>query len=239
MFDMQLDRPLAAITPTVDGDVLVVLARADAEFTPATVQRLCGRHSVDGVRKPLNRLSEQGIVTARAAGRALLYSLNRQHLLAPSITEMAEAGREFTRRIGAHVSGWKIDPLLVAIFGSAAGGEMRVDSDIDLVVVRTNDVDPDDEAWRAQSATLNGPSPRGPATTHECWNSRSPTSSSARTSAYSKTLSPTEFRSSASSAHSFHAPVEPGRHDEQGRRHEALRRRRTSATPSVAESRAG
>lgn len=147
---MQLDRPLAAITPTVDGDVLLVLARADAEFTPATVQRLCGRHSVDGVRKALHRLSEQGIVTARTAGRAVMYSLNRQHLLAPSIIELAEANRELARRITAQVDAWRLEPVLVAIFGSAASGEMRVDSDIDLLVVRPDDVDPDEELWRTQ-----------------------------------------------------------------------------------------
>lgn len=154
MFDMQLDRPLAAITPTVDGDVLLVLARADAEFTPATVQELCGRHSVDGVRKALNRLAAQGIVTARAAGRAVLYSLNREHLLAPPIIEMADARRELTRRIAAHVRNWDIDPSLVAIFGSAIGGQMRVNSDVDLLVVRPDYVDADDESWRAHIIEL-------------------------------------------------------------------------------------
>src|SRR5688500_19034557 len=116
---MQLDRPLAAITPTVDGDVLLVLARAVAEFTPATVRRLSGRHSVDGVRKALNRLAEQGVVTSRSAGRAVLYSLNREHLLTPSIIEMADIGREFAKRIADRVDGWQVEPVLVAIFGSA------------------------------------------------------------------------------------------------------------------------
>src|SRR5690606_1274747 len=125
-------------------------ARADAEFTPATVQRLSGRHSVDGVRKALNRLAEHGVVTARAAGRAMLYSLNRDHLLAPSIIEMAESARELANRIAAHVDGWSVEPVLVAVFGSAAGGEMRTDSDIDLLVVRSDHTDPDSDTWRSQ-----------------------------------------------------------------------------------------
>ena len=151
---MQLDRPLAAITPTVDGDVLLVLARAVAEFTPATVQRLSGRHSVDGVRKALNRLAEQGVVTSRSAGRAVLYSLNREHLLAPSIIEIAETSREFVKRIAAQVDGWQVEPVLVAIFGSAASGHMRPDSDIDLLVVRSDRVDPDSASWRTQIVDL-------------------------------------------------------------------------------------
>lgn len=151
---MQLDRPFSAITPTVDGDVLLVLARAEAEFTPATVQRLCDRHSVDGVRKALNRLAEQGVVTTRVAGRAMLYSLNRDHLLAPLIVEMAESGRKLVVRIATHVATWTVGPVLVAVFGSAAGGEMRVDSDIDLLVVRSDEIDPDSEAWRSQVVEL-------------------------------------------------------------------------------------
>ena len=65
---MQLDRPLAAITPTVDGDVLLVLARADAEFTPATVQRLPGAIRSTGYARhqPARRT---GVVTRRG-GRA-------------------------------------------------------------------------------------------------------------------------------------------------------------------------
>jgi len=151
---MQLDRPLAAITPTVDGDVLLVLARAVADFTPATVQRLSGRHSVDGVRKALNRLAEQGVVTSRSAGRAVLYSLNREHLLAPSIIEMADIGREFAKRIADQVGGWQVAPVLVAIFGSAASGHMRPDSDVDLLVVRSDHVDPDSASWRSQIIDL-------------------------------------------------------------------------------------
>jgi predicted nucleotidyltransferase len=151
---MQLDRPLTAITPTVDGDVLLVLARAAAEFTPATVQRLSGRHSVDGVRKALNRLAEQGVVTSRSAGRAVLYSLNREHLLAPSIIEMADIGRELAKRIADRVDGWQVEPVLVAIFGSAASGHMRPDSDIDLLVVRSDHVDPDSASWRSQIVDL-------------------------------------------------------------------------------------
>ena len=34
-----------AITPTVDGDVLMVLARAEAAFTPPEVHRLIGARS--------------------------------------------------------------------------------------------------------------------------------------------------------------------------------------------------
>jgi len=55
---MQTQQPLAAITPTLDGDVLVVLARADAPFTAGVIQKLLGGRSYAGIRKVLDRLVE-------------------------------------------------------------------------------------------------------------------------------------------------------------------------------------
>lgn len=88
---MQFDRPFLALTPTVDGDVLQVLSGAEASFTPGEVQRLLGRHSIAGVRLTLKRLTEQGIVLAAPAGRAVMYRLNRDHVLASAIIEMSQA----------------------------------------------------------------------------------------------------------------------------------------------------
>jgi predicted nucleotidyltransferase len=84
----------------------------------------------------------------------VLYSLNREHLLAPSIIEMADIGRELAKRIADRVDGWQVEPVLVAIFGSAASGHMRPDSDIDLLVVRSDRVDPDSASWRSQIVDL-------------------------------------------------------------------------------------
>ncbi len=133
---MLLHRPLMAVTPTIDGDVLTVLARADATFTAPKVQRLLERHSVPGVRKVLNRLVEQGIVNADQAGRTLTYRLNRDHLAAAPIIELAHLDDALIERIRTAVATWDQAPLLVMLFGSAATGRMRIDSDIDVFVVR-------------------------------------------------------------------------------------------------------
>lgn len=152
--DMQLDRPFTAVTPTVDGDVLHVLARAETEFTPPVVHRVIGRHSVDGVRRALQRLASQGVVSVRPVGRALAYALNRRHLAAPAIVHLSRLRDEFVGRIAASVDGWEIKPELVALVGSAVVGPMRTDSDIDVLVVRPNRVDDGDDAWRTQIGTL-------------------------------------------------------------------------------------
>ena len=150
---MQLDRPLATVTPTVDGDVLAVLALADAAFTPPEVHRLVDRHSVSGVRNALNRLVEQGVVEAETVGRAVRYQLNREHLAAAAVTELANLRSVLVERIRSLVSTWDVPPVLVMIFGSAANGAMRTDSDIDLFAV-ADEPNVTNRHWRAQIAEL-------------------------------------------------------------------------------------
>ena len=144
---------MLTVTPTVDGDVLGLLARADAAFTAPKVQRLLERHSVPGVRKVLNRLVEQGIVNADKAGRTLTYRLNRDHLAAASIIELAHLDDALIERIRTAVATWDRAPLLVMLFGSAATGRMRVDSDIDVFVVGNEPNDASDR-WRTQISDL-------------------------------------------------------------------------------------
>lgn len=147
---MQLHQPLRVVTPTVDGDVLAVLAQADAGFTPPQVHRLIGRHSEAGVRKALQRLARQGLVEAQRIGQAVVYSMNRRHLAAPYVTALARLFDELLERVREVVGGWAVKPEFVALFGSAARHEMRPDSDIDLLVVRPDSVPADLSQWREQ-----------------------------------------------------------------------------------------
>jgi predicted nucleotidyltransferase len=148
-----LSQPLLVVTPTLDGDVLTVLALANAAFTPGEVHRILGRHSEDGVRRVLRRLSDQGIVTPERAGKGSVYRLNREHLAAGHIEGLARIRAELVIRIRDHVAGWQVEPDLVAIFGSAARGDMTVDSDIDLLVISAPGQEPDD-TWHADLADL-------------------------------------------------------------------------------------
>ena len=154
IFEMQLDRPLRVVTPTVDGDVLAVLARAEAEFTPPEVHQLVGAHSEDGVRRALMRLADQGIVLHRRAGRAGLYTLNRDHLAVAAVIDLASLKDKLLARCRERLAGWQPPARYAALFGSAAHGAMRLDSDIDLLVVRPDRVDADADAWRSQLSSL-------------------------------------------------------------------------------------
>ncbi len=117
---MLLQAPLAVVTPTIDGDVLAVLARAEASFTPPQVQAIVGRHSTEGVRKALKRLVAQGIVDADRVGNAVNYRLNREHLAAPAIIELANLRTTLLDRVAEHVDAWPVPARLVMLFGSAA-----------------------------------------------------------------------------------------------------------------------
>jgi hypothetical protein len=151
---MDLARPLSLITPTVDGDVLAVLAQAEASFTGRQVHHVAGRHSERGVRNALHRLCAQGIVVRERVGSADQYRLNRAHLAAPHVEALAGLRTEFLRRLSHELGQWAPPPVFAALFGSAVRRDMQPDSDIDLLIVRDNAVDAGDPVWRDQLDNL-------------------------------------------------------------------------------------
>lgn len=151
---VELSRPFAVVTPTLDGDVLGVLAGADTEFTSGDVRRLLSGRSQRGVANVLERLTEQGIVHRRAAGRVWLYRLNRHHLAAPQVVALARLREELVERLASEVDAWEEPPVIGALFGSGTGPNHGIHSDVDLLLVRPQGCD--DEVWAAQLDRLAG-----------------------------------------------------------------------------------
>jgi hypothetical protein len=147
---MDFRHPLSTVTPTLDGEVLVALAGVDAELTGREVHRLANRGSEHGVRKALDRLVEEGVVSRRPAGSAKLYKLNREHLAAPAIEALAGMRRELLRRMREAVAAWRVPAVGVIVFGSFARGEATRESDIDMLVIRPSGGDADDSDWSGQ-----------------------------------------------------------------------------------------
>jgi len=145
---MELSRPLSTITPTLDGDVLAVLARQNSPFTTGALHRVLTRYSEEGIRKVLRRLTRQGIVHSDRVGNAYSYQLNRDHLAAEHIINLADLLSTFLARLSDRLEVWAVPPVYAAVFGSAARGSMTVDSDLDLLLVRPDDAP--DELWAAQ-----------------------------------------------------------------------------------------
>jgi predicted nucleotidyltransferase len=151
---MDFRHPLSVVTPTLDGDVLAVLARAETEFSGREVHRALGHASHTGVRRCLERLVEVGIVLERRAGNALLYRLNRDHLAAPQIEALATLRLQFFERLREAVFAWEIKPAMAAVFGSVARGQADASSDIDLFLLRPKEVDEGEPIWRDQVMAL-------------------------------------------------------------------------------------
>ncbi|MGN6274528.1 MAG: nucleotidyltransferase domain-containing protein [Solirubrobacterales bacterium] len=98
----------------------------------------------------MNRLVEHGLVDREEAGRAFLFTLNREHLAAPAVDLLAHMRSELFDRLSRAVGSWEIAAVHVSLFGSFARGEGDTGSDIDLFVVRPRKVDREDPRWREQ-----------------------------------------------------------------------------------------
>lgn len=146
---MDVSKPFTALSSGVDADVLVVLAGSTKPRSGRELARYAGRSNT-GVQHVLDRLVDHGLVTRQEAGRTFLYSLNRDHLLAPAVEQMAGARIELVRRLRDAIGSWEIPAVHASLFGSAARGDGDARSDIDLLIVRPADVDPDEAHWRGQ-----------------------------------------------------------------------------------------
>jgi predicted transcriptional regulator len=145
---MELSRPLSTVTPTLDGDVLAVLARHDATFTTGQLHRVLTQHSEEGIRRVLQRLTKQGVVQSDRVGNAFTYRLNFDHLAAEHIIGLARLQETLLNRLEDRLASWAVPPIYAAVFGSAARGSMTVDSDLDLLLVRPDDAPAD--LWDGQ-----------------------------------------------------------------------------------------
>lgn len=151
---MDVARPYTALSPALDSTVLAVLARTTHPLTGREIARLARRSSHSGVLDVLNRLAEHGLVDRQEAGRAWLYTLNREHLAAPAVETLAGMRASLLERLGNAVGTWEIQPFHASLFGSAARGDGDTHSDIDLLLVRPRAVGEDDSTWTAQRDEL-------------------------------------------------------------------------------------
>ena len=142
---MDLSHPIRSIVPGLAGPVLEVLAGTTRPLTGREVQRLLSRPaSQQGVQDVLDRLAAQGLVDQVTAGNAILNSLNRDHILAGSVTRLAGVRNELRTSLAAIVvdaAPWAVRAIL---FGSFARGDADDRSDIDLLLVYPDAPDADD-----------------------------------------------------------------------------------------------
>jgi hypothetical protein len=132
---VDLTDPTRAVTATLDGPVLAVLARSGRPMTVGDVAREMPRGSEVGVRRSLARLVEQGIVQATEMGRNRVHELNRDHIAAPVAVLLAGLRLELWKRLRTQLTAWNPKPLYGCVFGSAARHDGDSESDIDVLLV--------------------------------------------------------------------------------------------------------
>ena len=154
---MDLSHPLRSLAPSLDSDVLEVLARTDSALALAAIVRLADRGSRMGLHDAVRRLVAQGIVQEVPAGRAPLYRLSRDHVLADVVLAAARAGREVRERLTDLIASWGPEVVNASLFGSFARQEAGPLSDIDVLLVLRNDANPDGAAWleRVEAASTD------------------------------------------------------------------------------------
>jgi predicted nucleotidyltransferase len=150
---MDLSRPHRIIETGTDAEVLRVLAGTLAPLSGRQVARLARDGSPATVNRSLSRLAETGVLDVAEAGRALMYSLNRDHLAAPALEQLSSMSTRLIDALRAAVAALDPPPVNATLFGSAARGDGDRGSDIDLLLVR--DAHLPEGPWQEQLSDLS------------------------------------------------------------------------------------
>lgn len=124
---------------------------------PLSGRRIAARSGASASRTNavLTDLVDAGVVHMTSARPAFLYELNRNHVLAAVVEQLLALRRRLRDRLVAALAEWEPAPQAAALFGSTALGAAGSDSDIDLLLLRPDDISPDDEDWVRQVADLS------------------------------------------------------------------------------------
>jgi hypothetical protein len=151
---MDLKSPISTVIPSLDGPVLQVLARADEGLSGRQIHKLAGQGSVAGVRLVLQRLAATGLVHVDDAGNSLSYSLNRHHLVAPVVEFLADLRTALVNRLANELAAWPLPPVHASAYGALARADGDLESDVELLLIRPDDVDAADPLWNEQASGL-------------------------------------------------------------------------------------
>ncbi|WP_350279839.1 hypothetical protein [Kribbella sp. HUAS MG21] len=151
---MDLKSPISTVVPSLDGPVLLVLAQAEEGLSGRQIHKLAGAGSVAGVRLVLQRLAATGLVHVDDLGNSLLYRLNRKHLVAPIVEQLANLRGMLIDRLAAEIGGWRIPAVHASVYGAIARGDGDPDSDVDLLLIRPDQHEFEDVLWDDQVGRL-------------------------------------------------------------------------------------
>jgi DNA-binding Lrp family transcriptional regulator len=138
--------PISAVIPGAQGRILDVLVETTAELSVRTIARLAGVSAAQASRV-LPELVDLGIVERREVPPSSQFRLVRSNVAAQALIALSRSRQSVLDQIGATAAALATPPLSVIVFGSFARDEATADSDLDILVVRPDDLDEDNEAW--------------------------------------------------------------------------------------------
>lgn len=152
---MKLDNPIGSVIPGAYGQVLGELSgRKDGTTAAQLAKALTGRVGKSRVYEVLEELTQSGVVLADGSSGANLYWLNQDHLAAEAIATLANLRQILIQRLVSEITAWKIQPVSAYLFGSVATDAAGPKSDIDLLLIRPDDVYTEDDDWYGQYGIL-------------------------------------------------------------------------------------
>jgi predicted nucleotidyltransferase len=158
---MDFGDPVEALIPGVQGRVLTVLARTEAELTMRAVAELAGV-SANQATVVLNRLVHLGLVERRDVGAAALVRLVRENEAARAVLSLVDLQRGVFTRLTVEARKIRPVPACLMVFGSFARGEAHENSDIDVLAVPPPEAQVDGRwtvalgRWTDQAARIAG-----------------------------------------------------------------------------------
>ena len=145
---MDYVNPVEALIPGVQGRVLTVLARTEAELTMRSVAELAGV-SANQATVVLNRLVRLGLVERRDVGAAALVRLVRENEAARSVLSLVDLRQGVLARLAGEARKIRPAPACLVVFGSFARGDAHENSDIDVLAVPPSGAQVDHGRWTA------------------------------------------------------------------------------------------
>lgn len=159
---MDFVRPVEAVIPGVQGRILSVLVETTAPLNLRTLARLAGVSPAQASRV-LPRLVDLGVVDRYEVPPSSQFLLARANVAARAVIELARSKEAATERLRLAAAAMEVKPESVIVFGSFARGDAVAESDIDIVMVRPDSIDDDDddwsdalEMWRRDAAAATG-----------------------------------------------------------------------------------
>lgn len=152
---MYLTDPLSTLFPGAHSHIIRQLLReSEPQSGRAIAMKLGTSVGKSRVIEVLGDLAALGIVDREIVGSSHLFSINRDHICYQSLKTLVNPLPSLTRHMQRIVSEFRTLPTAVVLFGSVAKGLSQIGSDLDLLVIRPNQTDPEDPDWNCQTLEL-------------------------------------------------------------------------------------